>query len=83
MDSLTIDKKSLVPIIVKTSDQEAADSYFSYRAFLKASYTDLSSLCKDIDRAEWDMGQIEGQFYPMAEGIIEGQSVKMIYTNYS
>ena len=83
MDSPTIDKNALVPFVVKASDQEAANSYFSYREFLKSSYTDLSSLCKDIDRAEREMGRIEGQFYPVAEGTIDGQSVKMIYTNYS
>jgi hypothetical protein len=78
-----IDKTALVPIVIKTSDQEAANSYFSYHGFIKASYADLSSLCKDIDRAEREMGQIKGSFYPVVQGIIADKSVKMIYTNYS
>lgn len=56
---------------MKTLDQEAANRYFSYHEFIKASYSDLSSLCKDIDRAEWEMGRIEGSFYPVVQGIIE------------
>lgn len=81
-DSPTIDKNALVPIIVKAANQEVANHYFSYHRFIKASYTDLSALCKDIDCAEQEIGKIEGQFYPVAEGIIQGKSVKMVYTNY-
>jgi hypothetical protein len=79
----TIDKNALVPIVVKTSNQEAADTYFSYHDFLRASYSDLSSLCSDIYCAERELGRIEGRFYPVAEGIIEDQSVKMVYTDYA
>lgn len=81
-DSPIIDKNALVPIIIKAANQEVANSYFSYHRFIKAFYTDLSALCEDIDRAELDVGKIEGQFYPVAEGIIQGESVRMVYTNY-
>ena len=81
-DSPTIDKDALVPIIVKAANQEVANNYFTYHQFIKDCYTDLSTVCQDIDCAKWEIGKIEGQFYPVAEGIIQGKSVKMVYTNY-
>jgi hypothetical protein len=81
-DSPTINKNALVPIIVKAANREVANNYFSYHRFIKDSYTDFSALCEDIDCAEREIGKIEGQFYPVVEGNIQGKSVKMVYTSY-
>ena len=80
--SPTIDKNALVPIIVKTANREEAESYFLYSPFIKDFYTDLSALCRDIDRAEGEKGKMEGRFYPVVEGTIQGENVKMVYTDY-
>jgi len=67
----TIDQNSLVPIVVKVSNEQAAENYFRYHKFLKPSYNDIASLCEDIDRAQHEIGRIQGLFYPVAQGIIE------------
>ena len=82
MYSPTVKENSFIPIVVKTSDPDAADRYFSYNDFIKSSYVDLLSLCRDIDCTEWEKGKIYSDFYPVAHGSIDGMKVKMIYTKY-
>ena len=81
-DRPTVDQNCLVPIVVKALNQQAADSYYTYSQFLKPSYANIYSLCNDIDRAEQEIGKIHGHFYPVARGIINHQSVRMVYTSY-
>ena len=69
-------------IILKTDNEEEAQSYLLYAPYIKASYEEKQHLILNIDAAELNVGQISGAFYPVIIGIWKGEQVRMIFTDY-
>lgn len=69
-------------IVLKTDDLGRAQAYSQYAPYIKALYEDKTSLFRDIDAAELEVGVISGRFYPVAVGTLSNESVPMIFTTF-